>query len=165
MSSNELVKRYSRPPMGGQAAKPGEVEAWGLMQAALRMKESRERNEPAAMLHAVRLNWRLWTIFQAELLDPNCTIPAEIRMNLLSLANFIDQHSVAFIGEPKPEQMEVLISINRELAGGLYEVRWRRIRSIRKRPAPNLRPRRPKRHTSPNSPRPETKATTMRSSA
>ena len=121
MSNNELVKRYSRPPVGGQATKPGEVEAWGLMQAALRMKESRERNQADEIMLAVRLNWRLWTIFQAELLDPNCTIPSDIRMNLLSLANFIDQHTVAFIGEPKPEKLDVLISINRELAGGLYE--------------------------------------------
>lgn len=120
MSNNELVKRYSRLPVGGKAAKPGEVEAWGLMQAALRMKESRERNQADEVMLAVRLNWRLWTIFQAELLDPNCPVPADIRTNLLSLGNFVDQHTVAFIAEPKPEKLDVLISINRELAGGLY---------------------------------------------
>ena len=121
MSNNELVKRYSRPPVGGQATKPGEVEAWGLMTAALRIKESRERNQDDEIMLAVRLNWRLWTIFQADLLDPDCTVSADIRMNLLSLANFIDQHTVAFIAEPKPEKLDVLISINRELAGGLYD--------------------------------------------
>ena len=107
--------------MGGSASSPGEVEAWGLMQAALRMKESREGNQPDEIMLAVRLNWRLWTIFQADLLDPDCRIPDEIQMNLLSLANFIDHHTVAFLSDPEPEKLDILISINREIAGGLYE--------------------------------------------
>jgi flagellar protein FlaF len=73
------------------------------------------------MLAAVRLNWRLWTIFQAELLDPQCTVPDAVRGNMLSLANFIDKHTVGLIAKPSPEKLDVLISINRELAAGLYQ--------------------------------------------
>lgn len=72
------------------------------------------------MIAAVRLNWRLWTIIQAELLDPHCPLPADLRSNVLNLSQFIDKQSVAFIGERDPEMITVLISINRELAGGLY---------------------------------------------
>jgi len=47
-------------------------------------------------------------------------VPADIRQNVLSLANFIDKHTVGFIGAPEAKKLNVLISINRELAGGLY---------------------------------------------
>jgi len=96
------------------------VEAWALTQAALRMHKAKEANDLEAMISAVRLNWQLWTIIQSELLAPDCPVPTEIRQNVLSLSNFIDKQTVNFIGDSDPEKLNVLISINRELAGGLY---------------------------------------------
>jgi len=75
-------------------------------------------DEPA-LLQAVRLNWRLWTIFQASLLDIDCPLAVELRNNLLSLSNFIDKHTADIIASPSPPKLDVLIHINRELAGGL----------------------------------------------
>jgi flagellar protein FlaF len=83
------------------------------------MKAARDENDREKMLSALRVNWRLWTIIQAELLDPQCTVPMDIRADVLSLAQFVDKHSVEIIGEPSPKRLDVLISINRELAGGL----------------------------------------------
>jgi flagellar biosynthesis activator protein FlaF len=91
-----------------------------LTQAALKMKAARDANDREAMLFAVRINWRLWTIIQAELLDPQCTVPMDLRTNVLSLAQFVDKHSVETIGKPSPKRLDVLIAINRELAGGLF---------------------------------------------
>ena len=84
------------------------------------MKAARDANDREEMLSAIRVNWRLWTIIQAELLDPQCSVPMDVRTNVLSLAQFIDKHSVEIIGRPSPQQLDVLISINRELAGGLF---------------------------------------------
>jgi len=84
------------------------------------MRESQEKNDPAAMMTAARLNWRLWTIFQAELLDPKCTVPIDVRSNLISLSNFIDKHTVGFIAKPAAAKLDVLININRDIAGGLF---------------------------------------------
>lgn len=84
------------------------------------MKAARDANDREAMLSAIRVNWRLWTIIQAELLDPQCSVPMDVRTNVLSLAQFIDKHSVEIIAKPSPKQLDVLISINRELAGGLF---------------------------------------------
>lgn len=117
MPKSDSLKSYAAPPMPGN---PRATEAWALTQAALRMKESRDQNDVNAMLGAVRLNWRLWTIFQAELLDPNSPVPMDIRSNLVSLSNFIDKHTVAFIAEPAAPKLDVLININRDIAGGLY---------------------------------------------
>ena len=48
---------------------------------------------------ALRRNWRLWTIFQASLLDPDCDLPERMRSNLLGLTNFIDRHTAELLGD------------------------------------------------------------------
>lgn len=97
------------------------MEAWALTQAALRILKAKEANDIEMMNSAVNLNWQLWTIIQAELMSPECPLQADIRANVLSLSNFIDKHTVGFLADPEPGKLEILISINRELAGGLYE--------------------------------------------
>jgi flagellar protein FlaF len=70
---------------------------------------------------ALRKNWRLWTIFQASLLDPECQVPMEIRRNLLGLANFIDRQTAALLAKPEAGKVEPLIHINRQISEGLLE--------------------------------------------
>jgi flagellar protein FlaF len=102
------------------SADPRLIEGWALSETAQRLTAAcREPVDAAALLDAVRLNWRLWTIFQASLFDPDCPLPDELRDNLLSLASFIDKHSAGIVAEPDPGKLDVLIRINQELAGGL----------------------------------------------
>ncbi len=117
MPTSDLVRNYAAPPPPGN---PRGTEAWALTQAALRMKAARDANDREGILSAVRVNWRLWTIIQAELLDPQCAVPMDIRTNVLSLAQFVDKHSVEVVGKPASRALDILISINRELAGGLF---------------------------------------------
>lgn len=84
------------------------------------MKASQSAADREQMLNAARLNWRLWTILQAELLNPQSPVPADVRDNVLSLARFIDGRMLDFIAEPKPAKLDPLIAINRELAAGLF---------------------------------------------
>jgi flagellar biosynthesis activator protein FlaF len=117
MSKSDLSKSYATHPQPGN---PRATEAWALTQAALRMTAGKDAADPEQLKSAVRLNWRLWTILQAELLDPECLVPIEIRTNMLSLARFVDKRTVDYFSAPDPKKTEVLIAINRELAGGLY---------------------------------------------
>lgn len=84
------------------------------------MKAGQASHDRDQLLAAARLNWRLWTILQSELLDPECPVPQPLRENLLSLAKFIDKRTVEFLAEPHGSKLDILISINREIAGGLY---------------------------------------------
>lgn len=84
------------------------------------MEEARGKS-PAELLTALRRNWRLWTIFQVNLVDADCTVPAPVRGNLLGLANFIDRHTAGLLANPDPAQVEVLVNINRQIAEGLLE--------------------------------------------
>ena len=101
-------------------ADPRLIEGWALSETALRMASvCQEPVDEVALVHAVRLNWRLWTIFQASLFDPDCPLPTDLRDNILALANFIDKQSAGIVADPDPGMVDVLIRINQELAGGL----------------------------------------------
>jgi len=70
---------------------------------------------------ALRANWRLWTIFQASLLEPECALPPELRGNLLGLANFVDKLTVELLGGSEPAKVDALVNINRQISEGLME--------------------------------------------
>ena len=116
---------YTRVPKPGM---PTYTEAWALIEAARRMAIAsdyasqdniKDRNK---VRDAIRLNWRLWTIFQAEMsVDDQGAVPDEIRVNMLTLCKFVDQHTVETLKDPAPERISTLIEINRNIAAGLLE--------------------------------------------
>ncbi|MBC7952770.1 MAG: flagellar biosynthesis regulator FlaF [Rhodospirillaceae bacterium] len=109
---------YRAVPQGGN---PRETEAWALTETARRLLTTQSDSVPLDdFLAAVRINWRLWTIFQAELSTPECTVPLEIRQNMLSLCNFVDKRSVEIIAKRDRQLATVLINVNRQIAGGLF---------------------------------------------
>ena len=119
------VKKYERRPQGGN---PAQSEAWALIEAAKRMAVSitydagDAKATKDARKAALRLNWRLWTIFQAELTTERSDVPEELRINMLTLCKFIDKHTVGALVNPTPESMTVLIEINRNIAAGLAQI-------------------------------------------
>lgn len=114
-----------------QASSPRMTEAWALIEAARRIAvaledaEGKDANDPAvkaALREPLRLNWRLWTIFQAELLREDSDLPEDIRLNMLTLCNWVDKHTVKCLAETKAENIVGLIDINRNIASGLLEL-------------------------------------------
>ena len=104
------------PPVGS----PTETEAWALIECARRLSESANAEEPRkAMKAALRLNWRLWTIFQAELSDEACKLREDVRLSMLTLCQFVDKHTVSTMLDPVPAKLKVLVDMNRNIAGGL----------------------------------------------
>ncbi len=103
-----------------QEGNPRATEAWALTESGRRMALAC-RGGREAMREALRLNWRLWTIFQADLtvaLESQAE-QSEVVLNMLTLCQFVDKHTVASLGEPTPERLQVLIDINRNIAAGL----------------------------------------------
>jgi flagellar protein FlaF len=111
------AQRYARTPAPGN---PARTEAWALLETA-RLMEGAKTKGPDELLAAVRRNWRLWTLFQANLVDAECTVPTAVRANLLGLANFIDRHTAQLLAKPDPVQVAVLVNINRQIGEGLLE--------------------------------------------
>ncbi len=118
MSNDTALHSYNRFHKAGGA--PRETEGRALLEAARRLSEAQQNPEDRnGLREAARLNWRLWTIFQAELSAPECPVPQEIRVNMLNLCNFVDRRTVAVLAEAKPQLLDVLINVNRQIAAGL----------------------------------------------
>jgi flagellar protein FlaF len=99
---------------------PARTEAWALLEAAREMHRSKDLTVDERRA-ALRRNWRLWTIFQANLLDAECQVPDETRRNLLGLAGFIDRHTAELLANCEPAKIDVLININRQISEGLLD--------------------------------------------
>ncbi|MCH9853715.1 MAG: hypothetical protein K0U45_09460 [Alphaproteobacteria bacterium] len=96
------------------------VEAWALLELARRLDGLKKTaDDKKEIMRIVRMNWQVWTVFQSALLDPENPLPAEIRSNLLNLANFIDKRSIDLLARPNIEQIDILIHINRNIGSGL----------------------------------------------
>jgi flagellar protein FlaF len=101
-----------------QPGNPARTEAWALLESARELSRTRG-GSPDLFLAALRRNWKLWTIFQASLLEPDCPMPADIRGNLLGLANFIDKRTAELLSKPEPSRVDALININVQIGEGL----------------------------------------------
>jgi flagellar protein FlaF len=101
-------------------ASPEQTLAWGLTTTARRLAAVQAEGTPREeILDAVRLNWRLWTIIQAEQSDPENATPKQIRESLLNLSNYVDKRSLEMLAKPDRSKLEILININRNIAAGL----------------------------------------------
>ncbi len=118
MRSSDAAQPYGQ--QGVRGSSPRETEGRALLESARRMSEAiRTPEDTANMLVTARLNWRLWTIFQADLSDETSEIPADVRVNMLNLCNFVDKQTVDILAEPQPSKFKVLINVNRQIAAGL----------------------------------------------
>ena len=127
MTPKSRAKATGYKSSDAQGGNPRVSEGWALIEAARRIaesitKEGDEKERKEAMKNAVRLNWRLWTIFQADMTLEDTEIPEEIRINILTLCKFIDKHTVRILADPTPELLVTLIDINRNIAAGLMEL-------------------------------------------
>ncbi len=71
--------------------------------------------------HALILNLKLWGMLAGDISDSNNPLPPEIKSNLLNLFTFVDRHTGALMQKRIPEKVDILISINRNIAQGLTQ--------------------------------------------
>ena len=100
-----------------------ELEAEALFKAARQLEAVRQHwaspQRDALLLAAVRYNQRLWTLFQSELSQPAHPMPRPLRQDILRLSTFVERRLLEVLGNPRPEGLEVVIEINRQIAQGL----------------------------------------------
>lgn len=100
-----------------------ELEAGILSRSAARLSAVQSNwdapNREEMLDEALRYNQRLWTLFQAELMEEGNEMPLEIKRNLLSLSAFIDKRTFDVLSYPAQEKLSILIEINCNIAAGL----------------------------------------------
>lgn len=118
---NNLLKAYQT--VENATLDGRELEASILTRSAARLsavQNNWDASDRDAMLdEALRYNQRLWTLFQADLLEDSNTLPVEIKRNLLSLSAFVDKRTFDIMSYPAQDKLNILIDINRNIASGL----------------------------------------------
>ncbi len=108
---------YSSRPSGDD---PRSTEAWALGEASRRLAlAARMDDKGEALREALRLNQRLWSIFQAALTEADCPLPQEVRDNVLALSIMIDRHVMARLGDLDGSKIGPILDINRAISEGL----------------------------------------------
>jgi flagellar protein FlaF len=104
-----------------QIVNPRELEADLLLKAASRLQLVHDRWDRGTtdLNEALLYNRKLWSIFLTSVTSPEHPLPAAIRQNVANLGLFVMNKTVAMMTRPERNQLDSLISINRELAAGL----------------------------------------------
>lgn len=116
-----ISQRYAETEVSG--LNQVELESRALIKTASRLnqiKENWEQNH-GDLNDALEKNRRLWTIIAGAIGDNSSPQPQELRQNILSLAMFVFKRTLEIQANPKPESLEILISINMNIARGLSE--------------------------------------------
>jgi flagellar biosynthesis activator protein FlaF len=116
----EAYQSASKAAMSGP-----ETEAAVLTKAALRLKDCQDNWGGAGgderLVSALRFNQKIWSVFQAELLEEGNPLPKPLKIDILRLGAFIDKRSFEIMAFPESEKLAILIAINNNIAAGLRQ--------------------------------------------
>ena len=102
------------------AITPSAAEAATLIRAAGFLDAAKAAvDDHATYAKALKFNQTFWTVLQADLTAEGNELSVELKGELLSLSLFIDKQTIKALADPKPEHLDVLIEINRNIAQGL----------------------------------------------
>lgn len=91
------------------------------MKAATRLQRVKDDFEvrQGDLDEALAYNRKLWTVLVSLVTQPENPLPLPIKQNVANLGIFVFNHTISVMADPKPERLDVLVNINRELAAGL----------------------------------------------
>lgn len=103
---------------------PRERESALLMKAAAglqRIKDDWNASTFEELVAALTFNRKLWSVFMASVTKDDNPLPVEVRQNIANLGMFIMNQTREILQEPnpRPEQISVLVTLNRQIAAGL----------------------------------------------
>lgn len=100
-----------------------ELEGRILLKSAKMMADLQgdwENVTPQILEETLKYNRQVWMIFYDTALEnPEGNRPNDLRSNIINLANFIFKREIDLLANPDSKKLDILISINREIAAGL----------------------------------------------
>jgi len=87
------------------------------LQAVLDNWDNRAKDQ---LEDALNYNRQIWMLFYDTALEnKDGGRPNDLRSNIVNLANFIFKRELDILADPKPQKIDILLNINREIAAGL----------------------------------------------
>ena len=100
-----------------------ELEARVLLKAANMLQDLQNSWNPddiEKIDETLKYNRQIWMLFfDTALENKDGNRPNDLRSNIVNLANFVFKRTVEILSEPKKDKLDVLITINRDIAAGL----------------------------------------------
>ena len=107
------------------AVNQSELEARVLLKSAKLLQDLQadwDNLSGEVLEESLKYNRQIWMLFYDTAIEnPENDRPADLRSNILNLANFIFKREVEIMSKPDKKKLDVLININREIAAGLME--------------------------------------------
>ena len=100
---------------------PRQLEAGLLLKAAHKLQHVKENwDSHNSTLHdALYYNRKLWTVLVTSVTRPENPLSQPIKQNIANLGMFIFDRTIAVQINPDPQKLDILISINKDIAAGL----------------------------------------------
>jgi len=100
-----------------------ETEARVLLKAVKAFQDIKARWDSVSqeeLDECLKYNRQVWMMFvDTAIEDDSPDRPIALRNNIANLGVFIFNHTLDVLADPKPEKLDILIEINREIAAGL----------------------------------------------
>ncbi len=117
------TQTYAEVQMSGLSEK--ELETRALIRTASALNSIKENwdEKKSELPQALEKERRLWTIIASAMGEPDCPQDNSIKVNIINLSIFIFKRINMLLAstDPKPEQLNILIDINMNIARGLSE--------------------------------------------
>lgn len=115
----DVSKSYAQNEVSGLGQIETESRALIVTASTLNGIKEQWDTRQGELADALEKNRKLWTIIASAIQDGTSPQPENVKKSILNLAMFVFQRTMSIMVEPKPEMLNVLISINMNLARGL----------------------------------------------
>lgn len=104
-----------------KTASPRDLEANLLSRFATQLQQIRDSWPQRAneLNDVLTKNRKVWSIFVASVTKDDHPLPAPIRQNVANLGIFVMGQTYELMAAPKPEKLDAIININRQISAGL----------------------------------------------
>jgi flagellar protein FlaF len=111
------LQAYKTAASRAESPRETEYRLFGQVTRALMHAATLDASEIAGRIDALDWNRRLWSALATDCSDPDNSMSAELRAQIISISLFVSRHSSAIMrGE---DDFEALIDINRMIMQGL----------------------------------------------
>lgn len=116
-NSKNALSGYAAAAAPVRTDRSAEYAAFARVTSSLKAVDENDKSAFPALAEAVFVNQRLWAILSQDLREDGNSLPMDLRVQLLSLADFVQRHSKAVLRGR--ESIEPLIDINTSIMRGL----------------------------------------------
>ena len=119
----DSTQAYAETQMSGLSENELETRALIRTASALNAIKENWEEKKSELPQALEKNRRLWTILATAMGEPDCPQDRSVKINIINLSIFIFKRTNMLLAstDPKPEQLNILIDINMNIARGLAE--------------------------------------------